>query len=337
MPDDPTDFPFGSNAAALVAAFCDGPLHSERVVFRAAKLLMAWHECDPIAGPGREAYLSVYSYPEPDYGQHWVANNHSARGYCGPAAVHRLPFDIDNADPAKALVDARTLYRFLADRYPALERGIGVWFSGSKGFHLLLPCAPGLEPDVRVPATAKQLALGIAQMAGVTIDRAVYDTQRQFRLPNSRHPKTGLYKRHLDERELFALDIDGIRRQARHPAGHPVPDIYGDEQLQADWNEAAATLAGKPVATVHAPSLSSSHPVVPLFVRNFIGFSDVVGECRAVTVSRAAACLAEAGTPEPVVRGLLEEPAHKTGLSAHEVEKQIRDGVRRGRTKAGAV
>ncbi len=337
MTDDPTDFPFGSNVPAQVGAFCDGPLQSQRAVVRAVKLLTAWHECDPIAGPGREAYLSVYSYPEPDYGRHWVANGLSARGYCGPAAVHRLPFDLDNeADPAQALADARTLYRFLVDRYQALERGISVWFSGSKGFHVLIPCAPGVEPAVRVPATAKRLALGVAQMAGVTIDAAVYDTQRLFRLPNSRHPKTGLYKRHLDGRELFALDIDAIRRQARHPAGHPVPDIFGDEQLQADWNEAATTLASKPNATVHAPSLSS-HPVVPLFVRNFIGFGDVVGECRAVTVFRAAACLAEAGTPEPVVRGLLEEPAHKTGLSAHEVEKQIRDGVRHGRTKAGAA
>jgi hypothetical protein len=70
---------------------------------------------------------------------------------------------------------------------------------------------------------------------------------------------------------------------------------------------------------------------VPKFIRDFIGFGDVQDPGRAVTLWKCAAALAEAGTPSPVVFGLLEEPALKTGLDPEEVSKQIRAGIERGR------
>jgi hypothetical protein len=76
---------------------------------------------------------------------------------------------------------------------------------------------------------------------------------------------------------------------------------------------------------------------VPDFVRRFIGFGDVLDPGRAVTLWRAAAALAEAGTPAAVVRGLLGEPALKSGLDLAEVEKQLAAGIAHGaRAKGGA-
>ena len=77
--------------------------------------------------------------------------------------------------------------------------------------------------------------------------------------------------------------------------------------------------------------------MVPKFVRDFIGFGDIQDPGRAVTLWKCAAVLAEAGTPPPVVFGLLAEPAEKTGLDRAEVEKQIRAGIERGARCGKAV
>jgi hypothetical protein len=79
--------------------------------------------------------------------------------------------------------------------------------------------------------------------------------------------------------------------------------------------------------------------VVPKFVRDFVGFADIQDPGRALTLFRCAAALAEAietHGPDAVIRGLLQEVALKTGLEPREVEKQIRDGIARGRRKGGA-
>ena len=70
--------------------------------------------------------------------------------------------------------------------------------------------------------------------------------------------------------------------------------------------------------------------MVPKFVRDFIGFGDIQDPGRAVTLFRCAAVLAEGGTPHPVIRGLLEEPALKSGIDMDEVEKQLAAGITHG-------
>jgi hypothetical protein len=223
--------------------------------------------------------------------------------------------------------------RFLIARYPKIEDGLAAYFSGSKGFHVLMDLLPGFTLSPAVPLTCRRLALAIAGRVGVRIDTACYDHQRLVRLPNTRHPATGLYKRFLTPDELLALDLQTIRDLAHHTAGFAVPSC-GEfiQELEDDWLQAAELVPSRPAA---APS--GVHPVVPKFVRDFIGFEDVQDPGRAVTLFRCAAALAEAGTPDGVVVGLLEEPALKTGLEPREVAKQLRDGIAHGRRKGGVA
>lgn len=319
--------------AAAVGAFVAGPPTGPRTVVRWADQYRDHHELAPGVDPDREAYLSLFVYPAAEYVRHFVRAGHSPRGYAGPAACRALLFDIDRpGDLPAALADARTLVRFLRDRYgPHIDDGIGVYYSGSKGFHATLALLTGAPPAATAPATAKRLALALAAGAGVRVDPACYDHQRLVRLPNSRHPATGLYKRFLTHDELFGLDAAGVRDLARHPAGYAVPTADEFiEQIETDWNRAAVTVAA-PATTAS----STGHPVVPKFVRDFIGFADVQDPGRAVTLFRCAAALAEAGTPPAVVAGLLDEPAVRTGLDAAEVRKQITDGIARGRRDGG--
>jgi hypothetical protein len=336
---DPTDFPFGANGPPPdpeplpVGAFVAGAPTGPRQVVRWPDQFRDHHELADHVDPDREAYLSQFCYPPADYCRHFVRAGHSPKGYAGPAGCKYLLFDIDRAgDLGAALADTRTLTRLLLSRYgPHTDPGVGVYFSGAKGFHILVELLLGIGFTPTVPATCKKLALSIAAKAGVRIDTACYDHQRLVRLPNSRHPSTGLYKRFLTLDEVFVLDVPRIKELARHPAGFPVP-AAGEfiPELEADWNDAAAE---SPQVSAATPE---GKPVVPKFVHDFIGFQDVQDPGRAVTLWRCAAVLAEAGTPDQVVRGLLEEPALKTGLEPAEVSRQITTGIDHGRRKGGA-
>lgn len=330
------EFAFGANCvppAHLAGGFVDGALNATRRVVSAEALFRAYHELDDIDAD-REAFGTVYQYPAAEYRAH-VERFGSPKGYTGPAACCRLVWDIDlEHDLDAATADARKLVRFLLDRYGAhAENGTGIYFSGAKGYHITLVVLPGFHPFEHVPALVKLLCLTLAQKAGVRVDAAVYDRQRLFRLPNSRHPRTGLYKRFLDFDELFRLSAERVREVARHPAGFAVPTVGADCELLADdWCEAEGHATSVKPTGAHAVRVAPSHPPpVPKFVRDFIGFADVQEPGRAVTLWKCAAALSEAGAPPAVVRGLLEEPALKTGLDPAEVEKQLGAGIEHGR------
>lgn len=336
-----TGFAFGSNCtppADLVGGFVGGSLYATREVVQAERLYTAAHELDERLDLDREAYLTVYQYPKREYVAH-VARLNSPKGYDGPAACCRLVWDVDRPDPDAALTDARTLARFVTNRYG--ESGFAVYFSGQKGYHLSTVAPPGFHPFPHVPAVVKIICLAVARLAGVRMDPLVYDHQRLFRVPNSRHPRSKLFKRFLDIEELFTLDSGRIRELARHPAGYAVPTISElNETLEADWLEAESrVLAEAPAVSTGTGHRNppSSCPVVPMFVRDFIGFQDIQNPGRAVTVFKCAAALSEGfhrWGPAAVIRGLLEEVASKTGLDPAEVEKQIAAGIEHGRKGA---
>lgn len=334
MTPDPIEFLYGAGGPPpepdppSIGAYVQGRWDGPRQPVRWLDQFRDYHELADHIDPEREAYLSLYHYPPVPYCRHFKAAGYSPRGYTGPAGCWYLLFDIDRKyDLDAALADARTLASFLRQRYgPKLDDGLAAYFSGSKGFHLLAELLPAWGPALTVPATCKRLALMIAAKAGVQIDTSCYDHQRIVRLPNSRHPATGLYKRFLTIDELVALDVGCIRELAKQPAGFPAP--HSGEyiaELDDDW---IAATAPAPTAT---SSEDGNFPIVPKYVRDFIGFEDVQDPGRAVTLFRCAASLAEAGAPEPVILGLLQEPALKTGLEPAEVRRQIAAGIAHGR------
>jgi hypothetical protein len=338
-----TSFRFGSNLtppADLVGGCVLGSLSAPRTAVQDEALYRAAHELELPEGFSldQEAYATVFQYPRDGYIEH-LRKFRSPKGYSGPAACCRLVWDIDRSNLDAALGDARKLAKFLLTRYGDFaEAALSIWFSGAKGFHITLLNPPGFVPLVHCPAVAKSLCLALAKGARIVVDPAIYDRQRLFRLPNSRHQKTGLYKRFILLDDLERMTVPTVLESARHPAGYPLPTITEDcEQLARDWLEAERNVLARSTATPNATwrIAPSSAPTVPKFIRDFIGFGDVQDPGRAITLFRCAAALAEAGTPPAVVYGLLEEPALKTGLDSEEVAKQIGAGIEHGKRSHG--
>lgn len=73
---------------------------------------------------------------------------------------------------------------------------IRVFFSGNKGFHVLVdPEIFGIEPSPDLNESYRAIAHDMKKITMFkTVDTGIYDRVRLFRLPNSLHSGTGLYK-----------------------------------------------------------------------------------------------------------------------------------------------
>ena len=308
-----------------VGAFVLGAPTSPRVLVRHADLLAAYADGTLAeGGEDREAYLSHFAFGE-EMRTHYEQNRHSVAGYAGPCWCRWLHVDIDRVDLAAALADARRLVMYLRQRYDTDD--VPVYFSGGRGFHVLVELAHNPPPAVTFPAVAKAFAEGIARAAGVAIDLAVYDRNHIIRLPNTRHPKTGLFKRRIDADDLLRLDIEGIRRHAAHTSGDGIPEArHVSETLIRDWQDAEA-VAGR-VAEARAATYHDFRPDAraPRYFIDLLRFGVPVGE-RHTTLFRCAAWLTEQGAPPSLSHALLTEPGRDLGLPPADVDRQIRCGI----------
>lgn len=316
-----------------VGAFVLGPPTAPRALVHHSDLMTAYADDDDV--DHREAYLSHFVFGE-DMRAHYKVNRGSVAGFVGACWCRWLTLDIDRESLSVALDDTRRLVRHLHQRYPERHGDIPIYFSGSKGFNVNLELAHNPIPSVGFHHTAKTFAGMIAVSAGVRIDPAIYDIAHIIRLPNTLHPKTGLFKRRLDADALFALDIDSIRDLAKHPAGDGLPSTGTvPANLASDWSQAEQQTA----RTVEArTAIRRDHGTAdlraPRYFVDFVRFGVEMGE-RHQTLFRCAAWLTEQGCPPSLCTALLTEPGCDVGLSPKDVARQIQCGIDHAHRQSG--
>jgi len=136
-----------------------------------------------------------------------------------------LYFDLDSSNLKLSHEEVKRLYHFFSDFMP--PGSIRVYFTGFKGFHLELEALSlGVTPNNSLHDLFRYIANDIKLRLDLeTIDFAVYDPRRMWRLPNSVHQKTGLYKNDisLDESLMFG-DIEEIRKYCRESRPVEIPE-----------------------------------------------------------------------------------------------------------------
>jgi hypothetical protein len=322
-----------------VGVFVQGPPTSPRVLVRHADMMTAYANGEMAdAGETREGYLSHFVFG-PEMQDHYTKNRNSVAGFAGPCWCRYLVLDIDRADLGEALVDARKLVAFLYRRYPEMECVVPVFFTGRRGFHILIELAHNPPPAVGFHRTARTFAKGIAAAAGVAIDDSIYDVNHIVRLPNTKHPRTGLFKRRIASETLFRVSVSGILEHAEHPAGDGIPSLRScPAQLAADWWEAeqATARATEARAVVRRDAAATPDKRAPRYFLDFLRFGVPEGE-RHVTLFRAAAWLTEQGAPPSLTHALLVEPGLDLGLAPKDVARQIRCGIEHARKQHAAI
>lgn len=129
-----------------------------------------------------------------------------------------LDFD-DEEDFEKVRQDAITSLSYFKIVYKIPEDNINIYFSGKKGLHILIPPeVMGIEPNNQLNLIFKYIANSIKTYTpNKTIDLKIYDNKRLFRIPNTIHESTGLYKIPITSDELRNLSKDAIVNLAHNP------------------------------------------------------------------------------------------------------------------------
>ena len=113
---------------------------------------------------------------------------------------------------------------YLTQRLGLKPEEVGLYFSGSKGFHLTVdPRFLGIKPVKDLNVIYKALALHLYSSYYIPIiDLRIYDKRRLFRMPNTINSKTGLYKVPLTIQQFYDFSYEELTDYASDP--HPLPE-----------------------------------------------------------------------------------------------------------------
>lgn len=148
-------------------------------------------------------FSTVYQYPTND-------------PYVG-GVLSDFYIDLDyEENPDKSRKEAISVVKKLIQDYHIPEENIRIAFSGLKGFsitvsHSIFNAVSLAYLPLIWKGMVKEL---ISELNVKTADTSVYERRRLWRLPNSQHQKSGLYKIPLTLAELENLTIDKIKKMA---------------------------------------------------------------------------------------------------------------------------
>lgn len=355
---------------------CQGVATRKKQKIRWQTTFRAACSCNPFFTDKTDYYLSLFVF---DSGlvEYFLQTGDSIKGYSGACWCPFVWWDIDRDDLSDALADVRRLVEFMSQTPAGSDVDCGlivpdsesvlIFFSGGKGFHVGVPIAvfgDGVKPGKEFPSQYKAAALEIARRAGVAVDRSVYDRQRLFRCPNSKHGKSGLYKIPLSYWEVTtALNIAEIRQRAQRPrrlvwveserdkvdidavryspAVKPVPGaVQTWTEVQSDVFSELPSMqqqrekdTGKPEAVgacVNRFPDGYEAPRIQRSTLDYIQHGAQKGE-RAVRLFRAVADCCRCGWNRQAVESLFFDIGNQTGLHWSEVRKQIEGGLSDGK------
>jgi hypothetical protein len=158
-----------------------------------------------------ECYRTVFRFNN-SYKMHFD-NTKSVSGFRGNCYADWLPIDIDSQDLNEAYGKTKTVIEMLKLDFD--YDAYYLFFSGAKGFHILIPsqCFGIFQPSEKLPNIFKLIAKDLCQDNG---DGTIYEINRLFRMVNSQHGKSNLFKIPLTRME-FNLGIDKIKELAKQP------------------------------------------------------------------------------------------------------------------------
>lgn len=304
-----------------------GALHAPR---RLVTWRKAWAAHCGLEIDTNEAYLSAWLFGL-ELLKH-VKVTSGIAGFAGPTWAEWVPIDIDGIGPdpvGDALDRTRRLLTFLERETSAGLHQLSCWFSGGKGFHILLPVV-GLyaEPGSAFHSTARRFVEHIGRASDARPDLAIYDAARLLRAPNTRHPKSGLFKVPIPGDELMEISAEGVRRLAAEPrtGDIPEPTVWCDWHAASWWREAKQTAESIPARRPGSSPRTQLNRATLGFMRNGAD----AGE-RHSRLFQAAANLGEFDCPDRLALALLFEPARDSGLSPSEINRAIADGLQYGK------
>ncbi|GBD24971.1 hypothetical protein HRbin30_00285 [bacterium HR30] len=302
-----------------------------------------------------DCFATIFFFSEEVFlylAEHRVNGRPSIAGFDGRIWAPFLPFDID-AEPTAAgllaaLALARQTYAFLQQRWHVPDSAIYAYFSGHKGFHILLDTRifGRVAPATDLHRIFSLLRLQVWRSLGVSeglarFDQAIGDKVRLLRLTNSRHRQSGLYKIPLSAQELFSFSPDEIRALARSPRPDPrtlcqgllpLEHVEANDTARAAFSRARrAARRGRP-HPYRLPQPPQDLTAALCAARQHMLESDIPPGIRNNVAIRLASALRRAGYPQAQTNDILV--AWNRKLTAPLPERELRSVVRSAYARA---
>lgn len=154
--------------------------------------------------PSKDAYSSIFQYDEIHY-RHFLTYN-SIAGITD-VTTNKLVFDFDSQDNLElARKEALVVIERLQTAYSIPKEAVAIYFSGKKGFTLVIQIDKRLTPTQLKELCYNHIGKGLQ-----TIDGTLYNASRILRIPWTKHQESGLYKIPLKYDTLFKTSINDIK------------------------------------------------------------------------------------------------------------------------------
>lgn len=256
--------------------------------------------------------------------------NQNESDLIGPLYID-LDGDIANEEGyQKVKQDALSAISFLNNHLKIPKEYIRIYFTGSKGFHLIVPYNVfGIQPCNDLNNKYKKIALEINEHTLYkTVDTRIYDKKRLIRLPHSINGKTGLYKVPLTEDILRASTYQSIR-------------LYAEKDRTINYEKTKTVEAAKQafikLTTVTQKqrrntntSFINPNYEIPLCVKNIYATGALEGSRNNTLIILASSLLQKGVELEDCIETLVkwDEDKNEPALGEREVETTVRSAYR---------
>jgi replicative DNA helicase len=184
-----------------------------------------------IKSQDRDYYKSIYLFNDQQFKEF---NERGSVAGMKDVVTNKLSWDFDYTpnpidpedDPELARKDALALVNKLQSSGIS-EESIQIFFSGSKGFEVSVE----LDNTLLTPTETKNIAVNLAKGL-TTFDSSIYNATRIFRVPLTKHNKSGLYKIPLGISDLSS-NIEAIKTSAKQN--------YTPDDIAGAWSKAKLT------------------------------------------------------------------------------------------------
>ena len=277
----------------------------------------------------RDCYRTIFRFTEefPRYvatNISFKTNKPSVKGYRGTCYADYFPIDIDDVDLNKSLEKSRNVLNRLSNLYDVELSQIRCFFSGAKGFHIMLPDALfGYYASPKLPNAFKIMAKEILE---TDFDGSIYEHMRIFRINNTINSKSGNYKIALTSGEILYESLEYILDLSKKPRKVnfcPVDEIDQNELLHEVFTKAMLTLNSDKQKDILAPKVNNIPKDAKLC---YYALLEGVGEGeRDNAALRLATHFRKQGMPANITYGILQawDKQNNPPLGQSELEKFV--------------
>lgn len=283
-----------------------------------------------------DVYSTIFSYNN---------GNQNESDLFGPLYLD-LDYDIESEEDYNILKqDLIAIVIYLNDYYGIPSNYIKFYFTGKKGFHLIIsPKIFNVVPDKNLNAYYKEIAKELNEITMTKlVDLKIYDKKRLLRLPNSINGKTGLYKVPISYNNIIKFTFDEIKEYASSP--RPTIETKADvcekainkyNEIKENYNKPKTKKTFKPIEVVDINLIK-----LPQCIVNILKNGAIEGNRNNTTVILASALFQRGASYEDTLQIVSEwnERLNEPSLSDVEINitvasayQQVQDGKRYGCT-----